>query len=279
MDMGMTKNNISDAVRAKHEIATGANASESVRRRWRLLAANITVIVIQLTTLILLPVLYPANDSFLWFVLLFFLILTLILSVLASIVSQQNVELIIGQANQLVESGMTSGEMSIRDPLTNLFSRAYLEQTLERELQRSLRDHTAVGIIIVDIDKFKDFNDTYGHAVGDMMLKKLGEYLQEGIRASDIACRYGGEEFALIITEASRDLTLERAEHLRKEASQIKLDYEGQNIRGITISIGAAIYPDHGLTVDALLEKAELALQQAKADGRNQVFLYQKGVE
>jgi diguanylate cyclase (GGDEF)-like protein len=277
----MTKDDVSDAVVAKREITAEAmiDETEPIRHKAQLFAATIFIAIVQIISLILLLVYFPTPNSIHWLVLLFFTLLTIALAVYANLVSQKNVQQIKELIHQIAERETQLSQQTIRDSLTNLYSRSYLEQTLERELQRSLRDHSAVGIILADIDRFKNFNHTYGHAVGDMMLKKLGEYLQEGVRVSDIACRYGGEEFAIIITEASRELTLERAEHLRKEISQIKLDYEGQSIQGITISIGVAIYPEHGLTVDALLKNADLALFQAKVEGRNQVVLYQKAME
>ena len=161
-------------------------------------------------------------------------------------------------------------EQSIRDPLTGLFNRRYMEETLEREVNRVNRHLHPLGIIMIDIDHFKGFNDTHGHSAGDLLLKDLGQFLRTHIRAEDIACRYGGEEFLLIMPDAPIEVAYQRAEHLQKEIRSFQTPPNSTN-EGITLSIGIAIYPDHGLTIDEVLRAADNALYRAKREGRNRI--------
>lgn len=162
-------------------------------------------------------------------------------------------------------------QQSIRDPLTGLFNRRYLEATLTREAHRATRRQRPLGIIMLDIDHFKRFNDTYGHAGGDLLLSELAHLVQRHIRGDDVPCRYGGEEFTLILPDASLEVTRQRAETLRVEAHQLHLEFDGQLLGRITLSLGVAVFPDHGQTVDAVLQAADEALYTAKRGGRNQV--------
>ncbi len=158
---------------------------------------------------------------------------------------------------------------AIRDPLTGLFNRRYMEESLEREIRRAIRHRSSVGVIMLDIDHFKQFNDTYGHTAGDSLLQALGRLLQSSIRAEDIACRYGGEEFVLVLPEASLEDTYRRAEQVRLRVRELTLEYHGQVLAPVTVSAGVAAAPDHGGTVEALISAADLALYQAKAEGRD----------
>jgi diguanylate cyclase (GGDEF)-like protein/PAS domain S-box-containing protein len=165
---------------------------------------------------------------------------------------------------------------SIRDVLTNLYNRRYMEETLDRELRRSIRRGTKLGVIMLDIDKFKSFNDTYGHDAGDALLKELGAFLQLNIRGEDVACRYGGEEIVVILPEINEEDALERAEELRLGVKEIRINYRGQLLRPLTISSGVSMYPDHGELTDDLLRAADTALYQAKRSGRDKVVLAEK---
>jgi diguanylate cyclase (GGDEF)-like protein len=167
----------------------------------------------------------------------------------------------------------TLRHLSIRDPLTGLFNRRYMEESLERELRRADRKGTSVGIIMIDIDHFKRVNDTYGHEAGDTVLREMGVLLQRHIRGSDIACRYGGEEFTLILTDSPLSVAQHRAEHLREEIKELHIEYRGQDLGTITLSMGVAAFPQHGATEEALLQAADLALYRAKAEGRDRVVL------
>jgi diguanylate cyclase (GGDEF)-like protein/PAS domain S-box-containing protein len=171
----------------------------------------------------------------------------------------------------LLRSEALLREQSVRDHLTGLFNRRYLEETLERELQRAFRRKLPLGVIMLDVDDFKRFNDVYGHAAGDSILHRLGEMLLRQIRGEDIPARYGGDEFILVMPDASREVTRERADRIRENARQINIPYEGRPLENITLSLGVAVFPEDGSTSAAVLRAADQALYRAKREGRNQV--------
>jgi diguanylate cyclase (GGDEF)-like protein len=162
---------------------------------------------------------------------------------------------------------------SIRDPLTNLFNRRYMEEMMKRELRRATRHNRPIGVIMMDIDHFKDYNDQFGHTAGDVMLRKFGSFLHVHIRGEDIACRYGGEEFIAVLVEASLSDTLRRAHLLCEGISQISVYHGELKLTGITASLGVASFPEHGETMQELIEAADKALYRAKRNGRNQVMV------
>ncbi|HEX9838319.1 MAG TPA: diguanylate cyclase, partial [Anaerolineales bacterium] len=167
-------------------------------------------------------------------------------------------------------------EQSIRDPLTGLYNRRYMEEALKQQMSRVTRQLHPIGIIMIDIDHFKRFNDTYGHTAGDALLRELGQFLQRRIRGEDIACRYGGEEFTLIMPDASLEAAQQRAEHLRQEAIQLRVQDGGQSPEAITLSLGVAIYPQHGQTIENVLRAADAALYRAKQEGRDRVIVAER---
>jgi diguanylate cyclase (GGDEF)-like protein/PAS domain S-box-containing protein len=165
----------------------------------------------------------------------------------------------------------TLRSQSILDPLTGLFNRRYMEETLDLELARAARGRRAIGIIMLDIDHFKPLNDSCGHDAGDALLRELGGLLIARVREGDIACRYGGEEFVLILPEASLELARRRAEELREAVRQLHVSHRGRIIGPITVSAGVAAFPDHGKTSAALVHAADSALYRAKSEGRDRV--------
>lgn len=162
---------------------------------------------------------------------------------------------------------------AVRDPLTNLFNRRYLDETLERELQRAERHNHPVGVIILDIDHFKEFNTIHGLRGGDAALRAVGKFLQTSIRGEDVACRFGGEEFTLVLPHASLDDTCKRAEQLRERIRNLKVVYNGRILRPITVSLGVSCFPLHGTTVETVISAADQALGRAKAEGRDRVVI------
>ncbi len=165
----------------------------------------------------------------------------------------------------------TLKQQAIHDPLTGLFNRRYMEETLIREISRAKRYETPLGIIMIDIDHFRRFNNTFGHEAGDLVLRDLGKFLQSNIRKEDVACRYGGEEFTLILPGAPMDITEKRAETLRKLVQDLKIYYNGKPLDSITLSLGVASFPEHGATGETVLQAADAALYVAKRTGRNKV--------
>jgi len=164
-------------------------------------------------------------------------------------------------------------DQAIRDPLTGLFNRRYLEETLEREFNRALRMKRSVGVIMLDLDHFKVFNDSFGHEAGDILLRKLGSFLKQHLRGGDIACRYGGEEFALILPEVSPGNLRRRAEQLREGIKHLTIPYRGQNLETLSMSLGVAMFPTHGSTGQRVLNAADAALYEAKRTGRDRVVI------
>jgi diguanylate cyclase (GGDEF)-like protein len=160
----------------------------------------------------------------------------------------------------------------VRDPLTGLYNRHYMNSTLEHELQRANRAQYPVSLIMIDLDKFKQLNDTFGHLAGDQMLQSLGSLVQSQVRLADIACRYGGEEFLIILPETHIEVAVQRAETIRSAFAELRVSYEDQTLQG-TLSVGVANFPDHGLTPEQVVQAADSALYAAKANGRNQVMI------
>lgn len=164
-------------------------------------------------------------------------------------------------------------QQSIRDMLTGLFNRRYLEETLIREIERAKRGRIPLSVIMMDLDHFKQFNDTYGHRAGDVVLKTLGKFLQTHVRADDIACRYGGEEFTLIMPGASQEIAQQRAEQMRDGIHTLEISYEDQILGALTLSLGVAVFPAHGGNGESILQAADVALYRAKQNGRDRVEL------
>ena len=160
---------------------------------------------------------------------------------------------------------------SIRDPLTGLFNRRYMEETLERELRRARRGSRSMGVLMIDLDRFKQLNDTAGHEAGDAFLRDLGELLQRSLRREDIPCRHGGEEFVVVLPDASLDDARRRAEQLREGIKMLRTPYKGGIVGPLSASIGVAAFPEHGSTAEALVRAADTALYRAKREGRDRV--------
>lgn len=162
---------------------------------------------------------------------------------------------------------------SIRDPVSGLFNRRYLDETLPREIHRASRDGRNLGIIMCDLDHFKAFNDTYGHAAGDTLLRSFGELVARVVRAGDIACRYGGDEFVLILLDTSLETAERRAELLLREFRRIVIQYGDMFLNPGALSLGVGAFPAHGASAAALLRVADEALYKAKGEGGNRAVL------
>lgn len=165
---------------------------------------------------------------------------------------------------------------AIRDPLTRLFNRRYMEETLDREIRRANRHNTSVGIIMFDIDRMKPINDRYGHDAGDYVLRTLGRELLRLFRGEDVACRYGGDEFTVVLPEAPLADVWRRAEQLRDAFKRLELVYEGKKIGPLTLSIGVAAYPDHGQTGERVLLACDAASYAAKSEGGDRIMVGHK---
>lgn len=169
---------------------------------------------------------------------------------------------------------------SIRDSLTGLFNRRYLDESLKQEIIKAKRYQQPLSIIMVDVDHFKQFNDTYGHDVGDIVLQKVGQFLQKQVRKYDIVCRYGGEEMTVILTNTPIEIAQQRAEMICSGIRRLSLqNQQGEALRSITVSLGVAYFPLHGSTGQEILQRADEALYKAKKTGRNCVVIYEQNQE
>jgi len=178
--------------------------------------------------------------------------------------------------NQLIEIEqlrLELQEQAIRDPLTNVYNRRFLADAMDRELAQAARDEKPASVVILDIDFFKQFNDTYGHRCGDFVLQYIANFLGGRIRRGDVLCRYGGEEFVVFMPNAPLDSAYQRAEAWRNEMANAFIDYEGLHLK-TSFSAGVAGFPVHGSTSDSILTAADKALYQSKHSGRNRVILF-----
>jgi len=167
-------------------------------------------------------------------------------------------------------------EQAIRDPLTGLYNRRFLAEVLEKEIPKAERTQLPLAIAIMDVDHFKNFNDHYGHKCGDIVLQSLANMLNENSRRSDIVCRYGGEEFVVLMPGATLDIARERAESWRRLFETMTIRYQGQNLQA-TFSVGVAVFPQHATDEEALLQAADAAMYQSKINGRNQLTIFVPG--
>ncbi len=236
-------------------------------------AFTIVLAALQSAGLGLLFALSPATSGANWPSMLAYVLASSALCILAGVVSQRDAAQIDHQTDLLVASETRLRDQSVRDHLTGLFNRRYLEETLERELARSARERRPLGLIMLDIDHFKDFNDALGHAAGDALLEALGALLRAHVRGSDVVCRYGGEEFLLVLPDASGAIAAQRAEQLRDDVSRMRVAHGDQDLGSVTVSLGVAVFPEHGPTGDAVLKAADAALYRAKDEGRDRVVV------
>jgi len=164
-------------------------------------------------------------------------------------------------------------EQSIRDPLTGLYNRRFLEETLNRELYRAQRGQGVVAVMMLDLDYFKQFNDRYGHDAGDAVLEAVARLLQKSVRREDIVCRYGGEEFMIIMPGNTEEVARARAELILDRVRHLEIQHGSHVFRQLTISIGLALFPRDGDAADALIQAADQALLEAKRRGRNRLVI------
>jgi diguanylate cyclase (GGDEF)-like protein/PAS domain S-box-containing protein len=163
-------------------------------------------------------------------------------------------------------------EQVIHDPLTGVYNRRYLDETLECEIARADRERNDLSLILLDIDHFKEFNDSFGHQAGDLILVDTMKHLTDSIRGSDIICRFGGEEFILVLPGINLDTACKRAEEIRKTIEANKIHYGDEEL-GITISMGVAGYPGGEISAAELIDAADRALYRSKETGRNKVSI------
>lgn len=162
---------------------------------------------------------------------------------------------------------------SVRDPLTGLYNRRYLEESLSREQSRAKRSGRPLGMMMTDIDYFKRCTETFGQSAGETMLRAAGRCMESMARSEDILCRYGGEKFVLVMTNAAPEILLRRADALRTALTKLCVEHEHRSIGPITLSIGLASFPDQGSSAAEVLHAADTALNQAKLAGANRIVV------
>jgi diguanylate cyclase (GGDEF)-like protein/PAS domain S-box-containing protein len=160
---------------------------------------------------------------------------------------------------------------SIKDPLTGLYNRRFLTEMMDREIRRAARAEQSLGVLMLDLDHFKKFNDTYGHDAGDTILREAAVFLTKSIRIEDTVCRFGGEEFVIILPTADLNAAHTRAERIRSKLRELTVLHQGQSLGMITVSVGVATLPEHGTSAKELIEAADAALYRAKREGRDRV--------
>lgn len=180
------------------------------------------------------------------------------------------------EANHRLQAQLT--ELALRDPLTGLYNRRYLDETMQLQLQRCAAIGSGAAVLLLDIDHFKQINDRHGHAVGDQLLQTLAQLLLRNCRAGDTACRYGGDEFLLLLTEVTPEAALARAQQLRQDFT-VQLSQKKDQSLSTTLSCGLALLPDHGSEPARLIQHADQALYQAKLRGRNAVVVFEHHLE
>jgi diguanylate cyclase (GGDEF)-like protein/PAS domain S-box-containing protein len=206
---------------------------------------------------------------------------TLIADVLWEITLRKRAEVALQEANEMLKGQLAENELlqeelreqALCDPMTGLFNRRDLGEMLDMEAARARRDGLPVSIIMIDLDHFKQVNDTYGHRAGDVVLKQIAGLLKDHTRVSDIACRYGGEEFLLVLPGAGAAEARARAEELRELCAQARIQF-GKDTLSVTLSFGVASFPEHGADMEAIVNKADEAMYRSKAAGRNRVTVW-----
>ena len=161
---------------------------------------------------------------------------------------------------------------ALRDPLTGLLNRRFIEEWLDQEVARTDQSGRSFGVIMADIDHFKQINDVYGHDAGDQLLKAVAQAIRQSLRPSDLPCRFGGEEFLLMLADVDHEVLAARADLVRERVGAIELEHRGGSLPRVTLSAGIALYPQHGMTGNAVISAADTALYAAKSTGRNRVL-------
>ncbi len=198
----------------------------------------------------------------------------MVITTVREITERKQMEAELQKANEEFQAlHATLREQATRDSLTGLFNRCYFNETIEREFARAKRENYPVSVMIMDIDLFKQINDSYGHAFGDETLRILSKLIKVNIRAGDIAYRYGGDEFVIVMPGAGIEIAKGRAELICKAFNATPI-HEGGRALAATISVGMSIYPEHGDNGDDILHHADSALYQAKQGGRNHVRVW-----
>ena len=182
-------------------------------------------------------------------------------------------ELLKFQVDEIKKLQSDLREQALHDPLTGLYNRRYLSETIEREIAVAKREKKHLSVIVMDLDHFKNINDTFGHQVGDQFLTEFANLIGNRIRKSDTACRYGGEEFLLVLPGTTLEDAAKRADEIRLECAKMNIPHRGRKLK-VTTSMGVATYPLHGKKPEEIVIKADKALYVSKQNGRNRTTIW-----
>jgi diguanylate cyclase (GGDEF)-like protein len=238
-----------------------------------LLSARVTIIAsaLQLGALTTLIVLCPGLQDVNWPSLTAYVVFTATLGIVTGMLSRRQLNQIEMDRRALLDSESRLQALAVRDSLTGLYNRRYMEETLDREISRALREKRSLGVIMADVDGFKQINDTFGHALGDAVLCRVADTLFRHTRKSDVVCRFGGDEFILILPECALEDAVLRAQALRRLTEETSFMFDAADVGRVSLSMGVSSLPDHGATAAELISAADKALYAAKQDGRNRV--------
>ena len=167
----------------------------------------------------------------------------------------------------------TLRRQALRDPLTGLFNRRFFDAGLAQEMMRSRRSGDPVSLLMLDIDHFKNFNDEYGHEAGDAVLRAIGQLLQTQVRGGDVACRYGGEEFVILMPSAPLESAMQRGKQILEAVRGLEIPHQGHLLPSVTASLGVAEFPTHASDAEGILYAADHALYMAKGSGRDRMVV------
>ncbi len=148
---------------------------------------------------------------------------------------------------------------ALRDPLTGLLNRRFVEEWINREVARTDYSGRSFGVIMADIDHFKQINDVHGHDAGDQLLKAVADAIRSALRTGDLPCRYGGEEFLLMLADIDIAVLTARADEVRIRVAEVRVEHRGAPLPGVTLSVGIALYPENGSSAPLVIEAADAA--------------------
>jgi diguanylate cyclase (GGDEF)-like protein len=232
---------------------------------------TLAVSLLQFGGLIAFIAVNPGMPHVNWPSLVAFIVFVATLGIVSSVLSRRQMEQIERDRSLLQQSEERLQALAVRDSLSGLFNRRYMEETLEREISRALREKRCLGVIMADMDGFKLINDSFGHALGDAVLCRVANILARHTRKSDVVCRFGGDEFILILPECALEDAVLRAQSLRRMVEEASFLFDSADVGRVTLSMGVSALPEHGAEAADLLRAADRALYIAKRDGRNRV--------